>query len=84
MVHAYYKVALKRFKENVWKQVGDKLFVSGPFIPLRLFSSEWVKQRTEQQLEDMVGEDKKTLQKRKGLNGRIKDLESAIKVITSP
>jgi len=82
-LQAYYAVALKRFTDNVCRQAGDHLFISGEFLPLRLFSPDFVKSLTEEQLEYIAGEDKRTRDKRELLKGRIINLENANKVINS-
>ncbi|EGY20897.1 uncharacterized protein VDAG_02421 [Verticillium dahliae VdLs.17] len=41
-LEAYYKVAYKRFVDNIFSQVVDHKLLSGPESPLRLFSEQWV------------------------------------------
>lgn len=64
VLEAYYKVARKRFVDNVCMQAADHHLVTGPESPLKLFSPAWVNGLSKNQLEELVGEDPGTRRER--------------------
>ncbi|KAK2766759.1 hypothetical protein FQN54_006073 [Arachnomyces sp. PD_36] len=78
---AYYKVARKRFVDNVCLQAAAHHLITGPTSPLKLLSSEYVLDLTEDQLEAIAGEDAGLKRKRKQLNKEIKDLEAGRRIL---
>lgn len=81
ILHAYYKVARKRFVDRIIMQAADYQLVNGPTTPLRIFSSHFVSGLSEQQLEGFAGEDMATKRKRAALIKEIADLEAGKKAL---
>ena len=81
ILKSYYKVARKRFVDNVCMQAADFHLVHGPNSPVRLFSPTFVSDLTEEQLEYIAGEDVSTKRKRTELEREIKSLESGRKLL---
>ena len=57
ILHSYYKLARKRFVDNVSMQAVDYFLVTGHGAPLRIFSPRFVSELTNEQLEAIAGED---------------------------
>ena len=68
---AYYKLALKRFIDDVRMHVADYHLIVGPDTPLKLFSPKLVTSLTSEQLEDVAGEDTLTKRRRQELDHQI-------------
>jgi hypothetical protein len=82
ILKSYYKVARKRFADNLCMQAADFYLVTGPSSPLKLFSPNFVSGLTKQQLEDIAGEDAVLKRKRAALERTIKNLDAGRKVLT--
>ncbi|KAF2670865.1 dynamin GTPase [Microthyrium microscopicum] len=82
ILESYYKVARKRFTDNLCMQAADYYLVTGPESPLRLFSPEFVAGLKEDQLMEIAGEDNALRRKRKALVKKILDLEAGKKVLS--
>jgi hypothetical protein len=82
ILKAYYKVARKRFVDNVFMQACDHHLVTGPDTPLKLFSPSFVTELSVQQLEEVAGENTRLKRKRKVLSKEIEDLEAGTKILT--
>lgn len=81
ILKSYYKVARKRFVDNVCMQAADYHLVVGPNTPLKLFSPAYVHGLTIDQLEDIAGEDANLKRKRKQLKREIDELETGRKIL---
>lgn len=81
ILQSYYKVALKRFVDNVCMQAANHFLVSGPDAPMKLFSSLWVNSLSDEKLEEIVGEEAKTKRRRRSLQKKIAELEAGRKVL---
>ncbi|KAK3681086.1 dynamin family protein [Podospora appendiculata] len=81
ILQAYYKVARKRFVDNVYSQAVDHYLLSGPATPLLLFSEQWVLDLDAKQLAAIAGEPRVTVDRRERLRNKIKDLEEAIEIL---
>lgn len=81
ILEAYYKVARKRFVDNLCMQAADYHLVTGPHAPLKLFSPTFVDRLTAEQLEDIAGEGPSTKRKRAALEKEIGDLEAGRKIL---
>ena len=77
----YYKVAHKRFADNVYDQAVDHILLRGEESPLRVFCHEWVIGLYPEQLEAIAGEKPGIRERRKALIKKIEDLEAAIKYL---
>lgn len=76
ILSSYYKVARKRFVDNVCLQATGYHLVHGPNTPLKLFSPEFVSDLSDEQLEEIAGEDLALKRKRAQLKKEIHDLEA--------
>lgn len=74
ILRSYYKVARKRFVDNVCMQAADFYLVTGPDSPVRVFSPAFVLDLTREQLETIAGEDAHTKRKRADLEREIASL----------
>lgn len=82
ILKSYYKVARKRFVDNVCIQASDYHLVTGPETPLKLFSPTFVSHLSPEQLEQIAGEDVAVKSRREALKKEIKDLEAGKKILT--
>ncbi|TIC96829.1 Interferon-induced GTP-binding protein Mx [Colletotrichum higginsianum] len=80
-LEAYYKVAYKRFVDNVFSQAVDYKLLSGPESPLRLFSEQWVLSLDPEKLLVVAGESRRTRECRERLKKETQDLEVAMKIL---
>ncbi|KAK1624560.1 dynamin family protein [Colletotrichum phormii] len=80
-LEAYYKVAYKRFVDNVFSQAVDYKLLSGPESPLRLFSEQWVLCLDPKKLLVVAGESRRTRERRERLKKEIQDLEVAMEIL---
>ena len=78
---AYYKVARKRFIDNVCMQGADYHLIAGPDNPLKVFTSAFVSSLSNEQLESIPAEEHSTRKKRKELKNEITNLEKGRKVL---
>ena len=81
ILKSYYKVARKRFVDNVCMQAADFHLVTGPDTPVRVFSPKFVSKLSPEQLETIAGEDISRKRKRAELEREIKSLEKARKFL---
>lgn len=81
ILKAYYKVARKRFVDSVCMQAADYLLVTGPNNPLKLFSPEFVSALSDEQLEEIAGEDVGLKRKRAALEKEVRDMEVGKKIL---
>ncbi|KAK3313395.1 putative dynamin [Apodospora peruviana] len=78
---AYYKVASKRFVDNVFRQAVDHCLLSGPTSPLLAFTEQWVIDLTAERLAAIAGEPRLVKENRDRLDKRIMDLKAAMKIL---
>lgn len=83
ILRAYYKVARKRFVDNICMQATDYHLVSGQEAPLRVFSPTFVSNLTSDRLEAIAGEDTVSIQRRKELHRQIDSLRDGMKVLAT-
>ncbi|ROT42142.1 interferon-induced GTP-binding protein mx2 [Sodiomyces alkalinus F11] len=81
ILEAYYKVAYKRFVDNVFSQAVDYKLLSGPESPLRLFSEQWVLGLDAEKLRAVAGESRRTRERRERLKKEIEELEVAMQIL---
>lgn len=81
VLKAYYKVARKRFVDNVCLQATDHFLIAGPKGPLRLLSPSYVQDLTDDQLETIAGEDAGLKRRRNKLHKEIRELEAGRKIL---
>ncbi|BAE58758.1 unnamed protein product [Aspergillus oryzae RIB40] len=75
ILESYYKVARKRFVDNICMQAADYHLVTGPETPFKLFSSSLVNRLSRDELKDIAGEDASTVRQRINLKKTIRELE---------
>lgn len=81
LLDAYYTVALTRFTENVFRKVGGALFTSGRNTPLRLFSSSFIHNLTDEKILQLARETSKTTRDRARLLDKKAKLERAKEIM---
>lgn len=81
ILKSYYKVARKRFIDNVCMQAADFCLVTGPAAPMKLFSPSWVYNLSRDQLENIAGEEVSVRRKRRQLRKQVKELETGRKIL---
>jgi hypothetical protein len=81
ILYAYYEVARKRFVDNVCMHAAGYHLTHGSDTPLKLFSPSFVLNLTEEQLQEVAGEDSGLKRKRAQLKKEIQDLEAGRKTL---
>lgn len=81
ILRAYYKVARKRFVDNICMQAADYHLVNGPDSPIKVFSPSFVGSLSDEQLQNIAGEDSTTRRKRAQLKKDIENLEQGRKIL---
>jgi hypothetical protein len=81
ILEAYYKVAYKRFVDNVFHQAVNYKLLCGPESPLQLFSEQWVLQLDAEKLVAIAGESRLIRDRRDSLKKKIQDLEGAMEIL---
>ncbi|XEU94734.1 hypothetical protein FSHL1_000018 [Fusarium sambucinum] len=81
ILQAYYKVARKRFVDNVYHQTVDHRLLSGPSNPLSLFCEQWVLQLEADKLRIIAGESRATRDRYSSLGKTLEDLEAAMVIL---
>ncbi|KAJ5537458.1 hypothetical protein N7513_010644 [Penicillium frequentans] len=76
ILKSYYKVARKRFIDNMCMQAADYYLVTGPAAPMKLFSPSWVYDLSDEQLDQIAGEEAAVRRKRRRLQKLVKELET--------
>ena len=79
IVKSYYKVAMKRFLDNVIIQVVER-HILGPNSPLRLFSSDFVDDSEDEEVKFIAAESSNTTITRSDLNMKLERLQKALKI----
>jgi hypothetical protein len=80
ILESYYKVACKRFVDNVRMQVCDFHLVTGPETPLSLFSPTFVAKLSADELEEIASESVAVKSKRAHLEKEIAQLTEAMSI----
>ncbi|UNI20621.1 hypothetical protein JDV02_006691 [Purpureocillium takamizusanense] len=78
---SYYKVARKRFVDVVYQQAIWHYLLQGPKGPLKAFGTDMVMGLTDEQLEEIAGEDEESKQQRTTLSREIASLKAALRVL---
>ena len=78
---SYYKVARKRFVDNLQMQAVHHHLVKGSTTPLKLFSPSFVSGLSAEQLEEIAGEDAALRRHCTTLTKEIEDLEAGKKIL---
>ncbi|KAM7187039.1 P-loop containing nucleoside triphosphate hydrolase protein [Rhypophila sp. PSN 637] len=83
ILKSYYKVARKRFVDDICLQVINHFLLDGPYSPLRVLSPEVIMGLTDSQLDRIAGESRATKRERDRLVSEVKGLEEAMEVLRS-
>ena len=83
ILKSYYKVARKRFVDNVCVQGTDYHLITGPDTPLRVFSPQFVVELSAERLEAVAGEDITSIQQRKSVEKEVESLTEGRRILTS-
>lgn len=75
---AYWRICLPRFVDNVIIQVVERHLLS-PKGPLKLFNRHWINRLSDEELEDLVGEDEAIMNERKMIKEKLEGLADALK-----
>ncbi|KAL5344063.1 hypothetical protein BJX70DRAFT_7279 [Aspergillus crustosus] len=81
ILQAYYYVAQARFVDNVCMQSASYLLLSGPKSPIKLLSPTFIYRLTDQELDDIAGEDPVIHRQRLQYTKEIEYIELARKII---
>ena len=81
VLSSYYKISRNRFVDVVCRQVIGHFLLEGKESPLRFFSPELVMGLGAEKLEMIAGENAQTKERREELEGEIKGLEAAMKLL---
>jgi hypothetical protein len=88
VLFSYYKVAAKRFVDNICQQCVDRFLLSGGFTgdqesksPVKLFDADLVLNLEDATLEAIAGEDQSVKQQRENVTAEIKKLEKAMRIL---
>jgi hypothetical protein len=81
ILKAYYKVARKRFVDNICMQASAFMLVNGPNNPLKILSPQFVSSLSDEQLEEIAGEDIGLRRRRIALVKEVKDMEVGKKIL---
>jgi hypothetical protein len=81
ILQAYYKVARKRFVDNIYHQAVDHCLLSGPSSPLILFCEQWVLDLSDEKLQLIASESRATQERRQTLQTALQDLALAIEIL---
>ena len=78
---AYYKIAAKRFQDNLYMQAVNHGLVNGEQTPLGVFSQQWVIGLGAGELDELVGDSPRQRALRKEVEGRKADLQKAVAIL---
>ena len=81
ILQSYYKVARKRFVDNVCMQGTDHHLITGPDTPLHLFSPQFVVELSDERLEAVAGEDITSIQQRKSVEKEVESLTEGRRIL---
>lgn len=81
ILRSYYKVARKRFVDNICMQAAGYYLISGRETPMKLFAPSLVSSLTSEQLEEIAGDGAARKRKRRQLLKEIGDLKTAKKIL---
>ncbi|RAL12437.1 dynamin family protein [Aspergillus homomorphus CBS 101889] len=81
VLESYYKVAMKRFVDNVTMQAADYHLVNGPHAPMKLISATFVHSFSAEKLQEAAGEDPMVRRRRGQLKKQIMELEEGKRLL---
>lgn len=81
ILKSYYKVARKRFVDNVTMQAADRHLIRGKDAAVKVFSPSFVSDLSTEQMERIAGEDVLTKRKRADWTREVQNLKQAKKLL---
>ncbi|KAK1783113.1 P-loop containing nucleoside triphosphate hydrolase protein [Copromyces sp. CBS 386.78] len=81
MLKSYYKVARKRFVDNICQQAINHFLLDGDQSPVKVFTADWVAKLSDRQLNSIAGEDAITIKARQRLETELEGLKKALEVL---
>lgn len=81
ILRSYYRVAQARFIDNVCMQSANYFLLNGPDSPMKLLSPTFVYRLSDQELEDIAGEDPVIHRQRLQLSKEIDELDVAKRIL---
>ncbi|EGZ73866.1 hypothetical protein NEUTE2DRAFT_59733 [Neurospora tetrasperma FGSC 2509] len=81
ILKSYYKVARKRFVDNICQQAINHFLLDGDQSPVKIFTANWVAKLNDRQLNSIAGEDATTTTARQRLETEIEGLKKALEVL---
>jgi hypothetical protein len=81
VLHAYYKVVMKRFVDTVVTQGADYYLLTSDESPLKILTPLFISSMTPEQLDEIAGEDLITKRERQELKEEIQALEQGRKLL---
>ena len=83
ILNSYYKVARKRFVDNICMQGTDYHLITRPDTPLRVFSSKFVFELSAERLAVIAREDTTSIQQRKSIEKKMESLMKRRGILTA-
>ncbi|KAK3491875.1 P-loop containing nucleoside triphosphate hydrolase protein [Neurospora crassa] len=81
ILKSYYKVARKRFVDNICQQAINHFLLDGDQSPVKIFTANWVAKLNDRQLNSIASEDATTTTARQRLETEIEGLKKALEVL---
>jgi hypothetical protein len=81
LLESYYSTSRERFVDSVIMQAGHYHLLTGPNTPCKLLSPSYVQKLSDEELENIAGEDANLRRRREQLKKEIGDLEVARKIL---
>lgn len=81
ILKSYYKVARKRFVDNICQQAINHFLLDGDQSPVKIFTANWVAKLNDRQLDSIAGEDATTTTARQRLETEVEGLKKALEVL---
>ncbi|KAJ4409410.1 hypothetical protein N0V85_004106 [Neurospora sp. IMI 360204] len=81
ILKSYYKVARKRFVDNICQQAINHFLLDGDQSPVKVFTADWVAKLSDHRLNSIAGEDAVTTTARQRLETELEGLKKALEVL---
>jgi hypothetical protein len=84
ILYSYYSLARDRYIDNIFQLGVDHHLLNGPESPLTVFTQDWVLNLEPGDLERIAGESKSAKKHRLGIQKKIAELGTALKILKAP
>lgn len=81
ILKSYYKVARKRFVDNICQQAINHFLLDSDESPVKIFTADWVARLSDHRLNSIAGEDLTTATARQRLETEMEGLKKALEVL---